>query len=149
RALARIDDAIAAWHTYARISERNYRPQMLARVNRLDWSALSRHAEHDRAIVRQILDRHGQLPRDSDDAAHIRIDYPLHGVRKRIGLRLPAAGPFTMELYEGTSLIGYYRAEARTGDEDHVWEDLERLPPGAYTLNVIQGRTNRTLRFQR
>ena len=39
-ALAALEEAHGFWKKYTELSEQHYRPQMLARTNRLDWSAL-------------------------------------------------------------------------------------------------------------
>ena len=40
-ALVALEEARKSWVRYAELSEKNYKPQMLARTHRLDWSALT------------------------------------------------------------------------------------------------------------
>jgi len=53
-ALAHLEQALEDWKEYARISELHYKPQMLARTNRLDWTALTEEAERDIQIVNDM-----------------------------------------------------------------------------------------------
>jgi hypothetical protein len=50
-AVAHLRAALEHWKSYASVSIANYRPQMLARTNRLDWTALTAEAERDIEIA--------------------------------------------------------------------------------------------------
>jgi hypothetical protein len=52
-AVSHLEAALEHWQNYARISEANYKPQMLARTNRLDWSALTEEARRDIDLARR------------------------------------------------------------------------------------------------
>ncbi len=144
-----INAADKAWKQYARISNRNYYPQMLSRVRDLDWNALGEHASHDKAIVKQIIANKGVLPQDSDPAQVLQLIYPFNGSKKRFGITLPSTGDYTLELYRESSLIGYYRNVAPQETDSYAWEDLLSLGKGDYTLNLIFEDKNKTLQFQR
>lgn len=51
KAVLHMEASLAIWLKYAEVSEANYRPQMLARTNRIDWSALSDSIVHE---IRQV-----------------------------------------------------------------------------------------------
>ena len=51
-AVAQLESALRYWIHYAEISEQQYKPQMLARTNILDWQALINEAKEDINIAK-------------------------------------------------------------------------------------------------
>ena len=52
-AIERLNDALKHWILYAKISTKNYKPQMLARTNILDWNAIINHAKEDITLAKR------------------------------------------------------------------------------------------------
>lgn len=53
-AIKMLEDAVVNWEDYARVSEANYKPQMLARTHMLDWSALLQNVKDDVELVKNL-----------------------------------------------------------------------------------------------
>jgi hypothetical protein len=51
RAVAELGSALQYWKNYAAISEKNYKPQMLARTRLFDWSVLEIEVEKDLGLA--------------------------------------------------------------------------------------------------
>jgi hypothetical protein len=54
RAVSLLKNSVSAWSEYTRICEKNYRPQMLARTRRLDWSEILRDVEKDVTLAESM-----------------------------------------------------------------------------------------------
>lgn len=53
KAVASLNMGVVHWKAYKKVSEKNYRPQMLARVYWLDWSQVLKYVVEDVAIARR------------------------------------------------------------------------------------------------
>ncbi len=53
KAIALLNVALEHWMLYAKVSTKNYKPQMLARVNIMDWNAIINHVKEDITLAKR------------------------------------------------------------------------------------------------
>lgn len=54
KAVSLLEEAVLVWDLYRQVSEKNYRPQMLARTRMLDWTSIMEYVKEDVKIAKNI-----------------------------------------------------------------------------------------------
>lgn len=150
QAKSAINKAIEHWRMYRKISEKNYHPQMLARVNKLDWSLLEKEVEYEKVIVEQKLANPFTIPKNNDLADQLRIVYvpKLNGEsrHKRMEVYTPDSGEFMVEVYEADGVfINNYHSK---GSGAQRWEWFQERNKGTYYLNLKWRELNRIIKVE-
>ncbi|GLR69221.1 hypothetical protein [Agaribacter marinus] len=150
-AIAAIERAIVHWANYREISEEYYHPQLLARVNRIDWKALEKEVLYEKVIVLQKVTSPMTLPSTNDVDGKLKITYnpDLQGEERhqRLRIKTPDAGQFMVEVYEHDGvLINNYHS---SGNGPMRWEWLQERPKGQlYYLNLKWKDINSVIKVQ-
>jgi hypothetical protein len=145
-----IEKAIQHWRMYRQISETNYHPQMLARVNKLDWRALEKEVEYEKVIVEQKLTKPFSIPTTNDPEMQLSIAYAskLKGEsrHKRMEVYTPDSSEFMVEVYEADGVfINNYHSQ---GTGAQRWEWFQERPKGTYYLNLKWQKLNRVIKVE-
>lgn len=147
-AMKAINRAYVHWQNYRKVSERRYHSQMLARVNRLDWTALEKEVAYEKVIVAQKLANPFTIPETHDPDNQLRFSYAprLSGEsrHKRMEVDTPNANNFMVEVYEEDGvLINNYGA---SGNGPMRWEWFQERSKGRYYLNLKWQNLNRVIK---
>jgi len=145
-----IDKAIGHWRMYRQISEKNYHPQMLARVNNLDWTELEKEVEYEKIIVELKLVNTFILPKTNDPTGQLIILYAprLGGENrhKRMEVYTPDSAEFMVEVYEADGVfINNYHSK---GSGAQRWEWFQERRGGTYYLNLKWRDLNRIIKVE-
>lgn len=141
--------ALAFWKKYRGISEKNYHPQMLARLGMLDWSALEDEVEIEQRIVEYKLANPKQTPKSNDPENLLHISFALNyeGEKRHESLEVitPDDGEFMVEVYEadGTLINNYHSF----GKGPMRWEWLQAQRKNKYYLNLKWKELNRVIKI--
>ncbi|MGJ8692545.1 MAG: hypothetical protein ACSHW0_08685 [Thalassotalea sp.] len=151
QATTAINKALGYWQQYRKVSEKNYQPQLLARVNKLDWLALEQEVKYEQKIVARKLLTPFLLPTSHDPKAQLKISYQptLTGEHRhqRLQIETPDNGNFMVEVFEHDGVfINNYHA---SGKGAMRWEWLQELPKGrSYYLNLTWQGLNRVIKVK-
>lgn len=145
-----IGQALVHWDAYRKVSESNYHPQMLSRVNYLDSSALQKEVEYEQQIVERKLTYPFKIPKthDPDNLLSITYSAKLKGEHRhnRMRVNTPDGGDFMIEVYEedGVFINNYHNSGVGT----MRWEWFQELRKGKYYLNIKWKKLNKRIEVQ-
>lgn len=146
-ARANMQQALESWQSYSEIATRNYHPQMLARVGKLDWDALEEEVRYEVQLVDQKLLPPFAIPETNDPENQLFVEFDTEHVtgearHESLKVRTPDAGEFMLEVYEPSGvLINNYHS---FGNGPMRWEWLQEQQ-GIYYLNLIWNDVNRVI----
>jgi len=146
-----IELALTQWQAYRAVATKNYHPQMLARVGKLDWDLLEKEVEYEVRLVEQKLNDPFFIPSNNDPREQLSVSYdtrPLKGEARHESLKVstPDGGEFMLEVYEESGvLINNYHS---FGNGPMRWEWLQEQT-GIYYLNLIWNDLNRVIRVDK
>jgi hypothetical protein len=139
--------ALAAWQQYRNISEKHYRPQMLARLNVLDWSLLEKEVEYEVNLVERIISNPFYIPQsnDPDNLLKLNYDKSLNGEHRheRLKIHTPDAGEYLLEVHEenGVLINSYHNKD--NGAARWEWFQDQK---GIYYLNLKWQGINKVIK---
>ncbi|WP_158968954.1 hypothetical protein [Paraglaciecola sp. L3A3] len=143
-----IAKALEAWHAYRKVSEKHYQPQMLARVNMMDWQTLEKEVEYEVFMVDRIIQQPFLIPitHDPENLLSLSYDINLTGEARheRLQIVTPDAGEYRLDVYEenGVWINSYHNKN----NGPARWEWFQEQQTGVYYLNLKWRNINRVLR---
>ncbi|RED96003.1 hypothetical protein C7460_11661 [Marinoscillum furvescens DSM 4134] len=118
-------EATECWLNYARLSEAHYRPQMYARVQKMDWQKLTKMVQLDEELVVNYRSTNSLPSMLQMTSPKVGLEYPVRGSTKHVLATIPKAGEIHLALYDDRDeLVNYYVHQGVKGANKLVWEDL-------------------------
>jgi hypothetical protein len=148
KAKIEISKALKAWNEYRNVSEKHYRPQMLARLNMLDWSLLEKDVQYEVDLVERIINNPFYMPQsnDPDNLLTLSYDKSLNGEHRheRLQIHTPDAGEYLLEVHQknGVLINSYHNKDNGAAR----WEWFQEQQKGVYFLNLKWKKLNKVIK---
>ncbi|MGJ8679095.1 hypothetical protein [Paraglaciecola sp.] len=147
KAKLEIEKALDAWKQFKVVSEKHYRPQMLARLNVLDWEKLQQEVEYEVELVDRIIAKPFDIPSSNDpnNLLSLTYDKTLNGEHRheRLQIHTPNAGEYLLEVHEenGVLINAYHNKD--NGPARWEWFQDQK---GVYYLNLKWKDLNKVIK---